>query len=410
MISSLGDIENKDLSIRVDQAEQWEVEEHKWLEKVELEEICSVENTVDKTVWFGYGEEWKAHEDLDGMIKRIQELSLHMDQSEKIPVPSHCSQDLKQFDKVVLRLGCEKCSVLLRTLAKHSISCRHEYIPSDYVCQQYNHTSNTLSGEGCTGKVMVQDEVSVVEQDNHEEARQEVAMEVTEQVQEFGQMEPIIDLTRQGKIKQQSNLSIGSCSQPSGSEGDTGGQQRKQDLGMNSHVVEVVVGDMYKETSLDLPVELAENVQEFGQKEPEISEGEPGGQQCKQDLSLNNEQAKVMMKTDDMKVLGRVELEVIRVDLLNQDHVNVTKKTSDVPRRGELAMGISKRMDSLQQSADKKVERRVVVAGRGRTIRKRMEGAMEVKRIEDFFDNTSQGGSNNNSQFHVLCDFKSIKN
>ena len=148
-------------------------------------------------------------------------------------------------------------------------------------------------------------------------------------------------------------------------------------------------------------MELAENVQELGQKEPELSEGEPGGQQCKQDLSLNNEQAKVMMKTDDMKVLGRVELEVIRVDLLNQDHVNVTKKTSDVPRRGELAMGISKRMDSLQQSADKKVERRVVVAGRGRTIRKRMEGAMEVKRIEDFFDNTSQGGSKNNNKRKV---------
>ena len=114
----------------------------------------------------------------------------------------------------------------------------------------------------------------------YEEARLKVAIERTEQVQEFGQMEPIIDLTRQGKPKEHSNLSIGSCSQPSGSEGDTGGQQRKQDLGMNSHVVEVVVWDMYKETSLDLPMELAEHVQEFGQKEPEISEGEPGGQQC----------------------------------------------------------------------------------------------------------------------------------
>ena len=83
------DLENlfKDLSIRVDQAEQWEVKEHMWLEKIELGNICSAENTVDKTAWFGYGEEWQAHEDIDGMIK-FQELSLHIDQSEKIPVPT----------------------------------------------------------------------------------------------------------------------------------------------------------------------------------------------------------------------------------------------------------------------------------------------------------------------------------
>ena len=34
---------------------------------------------------------------------------------------------------------------------------------------------------------------------------------------------------------------------------------------------------------------------------------------------MNNEQTKVVMKTDEGKVLGRVELEVIRVKLLNKD-------------------------------------------------------------------------------------------
>ena len=38
-------------------------------------------------------------------------------------------------------------------------------------------------------------------------------------------------------------------------------EQRKQDLGMNSHVAEVVV---YKETSLDMSMELAEYVHGTG--------------------------------------------------------------------------------------------------------------------------------------------------
>ena len=116
---------------------------------------------------------------------------------------------------------------------------------------------------------------------------------------------------------------------------------------------------------------------------------------------MNNKQEEVAMKSNKVEVLGMVELEVNRINQLNKDQIDVTEKPIEVPRRGDLTMGITKRMDSLQKSAGKREERRVVVAGRGSTKKKRMEGAMVVKRIDDFFDNNFQGGSKNDNKRKV---------
>ena len=68
------------------------------------------------------------------------------------------------------------------------------------------------------------------------------------------------------------------------------------------------------------------------------------------------------------------------------------ERVSMIPRRGEVAVGIKTIIDNLRsKDEDCARARRVMIAGRGRTKRKREAGKLILSRIEDLFGNQVGG-------------------
>ena len=119
-----------DLRIEEDQAEQWEMSEHCWLEKVELKEAI-VPLPISK--YFGFGEEQAEHQALDGLLTEMS----HM--------------DLGPETIVEFRLCCDNCVNCWETNRIHFTSRRNYYITSSVCLNVPTNVTNFTTLTGASG-------------------------------------------------------------------------------------------------------------------------------------------------------------------------------------------------------------------------------------------------------------------
>ena len=355
-----------DLSIEEDQAEQWEMSEHCWLEKVELKEAI-VPLPISK--YFKFGEEQAEHHALDGLLTEM----LHM--------------NLGPETIVEFRLCCDNCVNCWETNRINYTSRRKCHITSSVCLNVPTNVTNftTLTGaSGATlhfsrdkdrlGKVTEfpskQEQLEVVD-------RADKTILLTELASEHLHLELKNNITNLGNMKQYSNIiPTGSCSRPSGSEDEPEGQQRKQELEM------VEMDRMGKPNVL---TELADDPEESIAPVPV-----PGMTETVVEIKANEEQV-VEIKANDEQV---VEIKV------NEEQGEA--RVSMIPRRGEVAVGIKTIIDNLKsKDEDCARARRVVIAGRGRTKRKREAGKLILSRIEDLFGNQVGGKQERGRQMGI---------
>ena len=104
-----------------------------------------------------------------------------------------------------------------------------------------------------------------------------------------------------------------------------------------------------------------------------------------------NEEQVVEIKANEEQVVG-IKANDEQVVEIKANEEQGEERVSMIPRRGEVAVGIKTIIDNLRsKDEDCARARRVVIAGRGRTKRKREAGKLILSRIEDLFGNQVGG-------------------
>ena len=370
-----------DLRIGEDQAEQWEMSEHCWLEKVELKEAI-VPLPISK--YFGFGEEQAEHQALDGLLTEMSHMNLG-------------PETIVEF-----RLCCDNCVNCWETNRINYTSRRKLYITSSVCLNVPTNVTNFTTLTGASGArlqfskdkgtlmVVGKDRLGKVKEFPSKQEQLEVVDRVdktillTELASEHLHLELKNNITNLGNMKNYSNIiPTGSCSRPSGSEDEPEGQQRKQELEM------VEMDRMGKPNVLTELADDPEEVDRLMSDKMEYPDMKlqsiapvpvPGMTETVVEIKANEEQV-VEIKANDEQV---VEIKA------NEEQGE--ERVSMIPRRGEVAVGIKTIIDNLKsKDEDCARARRVVIAGRGRTKRKREAGKLILSRIEDLFGNQVGG-------------------
>ena len=265
------------LSIEEGTAALWELEEHDWMDNLAREELTRLE--VDCTTWFGYEEERKAHEELEGILHQLEELNLERIGRQEVPEPplgeiSGCAarggdalkpsyprckncakwiaKNIKEVEWPDARLSGELIALIFKSLNESNCSERLICFEDQSVETLYDMKEEIISCQEAIKSIASKITTILSPGQENQIARSKIVSAarnapdsepVVPALQKMMEMSSTQGLTttrqgveednskiRKGKCKpNKKNYFVGSCSQPSGAESEPGGRQKKQE-------------------------------------------------------------------------------------------------------------------------------------------------------------------------------------